>query len=86
MVEGFESPSPLIMLSVNKPDPLIVMATLFYNFALGVSRWHTLVVNMTPLPPPLRPNGFVRIGMAAVGCFFFLLGSVATMDRLGFLK
>ena len=61
-------------------------ATPGYNFAFGVSCWHTLGVNMTLLPPQLRPNWFVRITMTAIGCYFFLLGSVATLDKLGLLK
>ena len=75
----------LFMLSINKPDELLIYATLFYNFALGVSCWHTLGVNLTLLPPQLRPNWFVRISMTAIGCYFFLLGSVATLDKLGLL-
>ncbi len=75
----------LVMLSVNKPDQLLVLATLFYNFALGFSCWHTLGVNVALLPPRLRPGWPVRIGMALVGCYFFLLGAVASMDKLGWL-
>lgn len=76
----------LIMLSLNKPDQLLTIATLFYNFALGVSCWHTLGVNMTLLPPALRPRPAVRVGMFLVGAYFFTLGYVATLDKLGVLS
>ena len=49
-----------VMLSLN-PGTLITYATMFYNIALGVSCWHTLAINLTLLPPALRPGWFVRI-------------------------
>jgi hypothetical protein len=45
----------IVMLSLN-PGALITCATMFYNIALGVSCWHTLRVNLTLLPPALRPR------------------------------
>jgi hypothetical protein len=45
----------IVMLSHN-PGALITCATMFYNIALGVSCWHTLRVNLTLLPPALRPR------------------------------
>jgi hypothetical protein len=75
----------VIMLSLN-PGSLITYATMFYNIALGVSCWHTLAINLTLLPPALRPGWFVRITLALAGLFFFSLGVIVVIDRLGLLR
>lgn len=72
----------LIMLSLT-PGTLITYATMFYNIALGVSCWHTLGINLTLLPPKLRPGWFVRIGLLLSGAFFFTLGVIVIIQRLG---
>ena len=46
----------VITLWLNKPAQLITWATLGYNFALGFSCWHTLVLNRLLLPRELRPG------------------------------
>jgi len=74
----------LIMLSLN-PGDLIKYATMFFNIALGFSCWHTLVINLTLLPKPLRPNWFVRIALTMAGAFFFMLGVVSVMQQTGLL-
>ncbi len=73
----------LVMLSVNRPGRLITIATLFYNFALGVSCWHTAGVNLVLLPPALRPGLFMRTALVLAGCYFFLLSTVAVMSQAG---
>ena len=73
----------LIMLWMNPPTTLIKLATICFNFALGISCCHTLVLNIVLLPPELRPGWFVRITMVLGGIFFFLLGLVATLRELG---
>jgi hypothetical protein len=75
----------IVMLSLT-PGTLITYATMFYNIALGVSCWHTLGVNLTLLPPALRPNWFVRIALLLAGLFFFSLGVIVITDRLGLLR
>jgi len=75
----------LVMLSLN-PGSLITYATMFYNIALGVSCWHTLGVNVTLLPPKLRPGWFVRIGLLLSGAFFFALGVIVIVQRLGLIS
>jgi len=75
----------VVMLSLT-PGTLITYATMFYNIALGVSCWHTLGVNLTLLPPALRPNWFVKITLALAGLFFFGLGVIVITDRLGLLR
>ena len=46
----------MIMLSVTKPVTLMQYATVIFNFALGFSCWHSLVVNLVLLPPKLPPQ------------------------------
>ena len=75
----------LIMLSLT-PGTLITYATMFYNIALGVSCWHTLAVNLTLLPPELRPGWLVRIGLTLSGVFFFSLGVIVVIQRLGLIR
>ena len=58
----------LVMLSLS-PGMLITYATMFYNIALGVSCWYTLGINLTLLPPALRPRWFVRIALLLQDCF-----------------
>ncbi len=75
----------MIMLSVTKPVTLMQYATVIFNFALGFSCWHSLVVNLVLLPRKLRPNWFIRIGMFAAGSFFTMLAVFATMKIFGML-
>ena len=64
------------------PDQLLLIAALFLNFALGFSCWHTLWVNCSLLPPPLRPGWFIRVALFLAGLFFFMIGTVSTLARL----
>jgi len=75
----------LTMLSLEEPSTLITIATTIFNFALGISCWHTLAVNMILLPEPLRPNWFVRISMALSGAFFLFIATVAALQKLGMI-
>jgi hypothetical protein len=71
-----------VMLWLNKPAQLITWATLGYNFALGFSCWHTLVINRVLLPRELRPHFIPTIGLVVGGIFFWILGTVAVLDQL----
>ena len=82
LIMGF-SVLGLTMLWLNPPTALIKFATISFNFALGISCCHTLVLNMVLLPRELRPGWFVRIAMVLGGIFFFLLGLAATLRELG---
>lgn len=75
----------VLMLWINPPDNLIKYSTIIYNFALGFSCWHTLVINCVLLPRPLRPNWLVRGCMMLAGVFFTALGTVSTAEQLGWL-
>ncbi len=72
-----------IMLWINAPSTLIKISTIGYNFALGFSCLHTLVLNLILLPRELRPGWFPRIGLVLAGLFFFTLGSVAAYHEIG---
>lgn len=75
----------LTMLSVNEPQTLLEIATTIYNFALGFSCWHTLVVNLTLLPEELRPGWFVRIGLFLAGLFFWVIATLSALTTFGYL-
>jgi hypothetical protein len=70
------------MLWLNKPAQLITWATLGFNFALGFSCWHTLVINRVLLPPELRPGIVPAISLILGGIFFWTLGVVSVLDQL----
>ncbi len=72
----------ITMLWLNKPAQLITWATLGFNFALGFSCWHTLVINKVLLPKPLRPGIVPTVGLILGGTFFWILGIVAVLDQL----
>ncbi|MBW3541917.1 MAG: Nramp family divalent metal transporter [Planctomycetes bacterium] len=75
----------MVMLSLNEPTALLKIATTIYNFALGFSCWHALVVNLVLLPAPLRPNWFVRIALALAGVFFLVVAYFSAAQTLGWL-
>jgi hypothetical protein len=71
------------MLSVMpEPKKLIEVAGIIYNFALGFSCWHVVVLNSVLLPKELRPNGLVRVGLSCVGVFFTSVGGGALFKLL----
>lgn len=72
----------MVMLWVNEPIKLINFATLGFNFALGVSCWHTLAVNHRLLPRPLRPGWKSSLGLIIGGVFFTLLGAISSYKVL----
>jgi hypothetical protein len=68
----------IVMLTVvPKPTNLLKIATSIYNFALGFSCWHVVVINSTLLPKPLRPGVTTRVILALVGVFFWSVATVA---------
>jgi hypothetical protein len=75
----------LVMLSLAAPDKLLTIATTIYNFALGISCWHTLAVNSFLLPPKLRPHMLIRLGLFVSGAFFLFIAVVSSMQKLGYI-
>jgi len=74
------------MLSRGTPLALLNIATTIANFALGFSCWHTLVLNVVLLPPPLRPAWSMRLALFVAGAFFFALGTAALTAYFGVWK
>lgn len=75
----------LIMLSVAPPLGLLKFAANIFNYALGFSCFHTLAINLTLLPPQLRPGWTIRIGLCCAGLFFSSLAVVTTLKLVGVL-
>jgi hypothetical protein len=69
-----------------KPTVHVKLATNMMNFGLGISCWHTIFVNHTLLPKPLRPGVFITTFMALSGVFFLVLAVLAFMQTFGFIK
>lgn len=61
------------------PNPLVLaIATgVMWNFALGFSALHTLVVMRRLLPAPLRPGWLQNIGLLACAAFYTGISSIA---------
>jgi hypothetical protein len=72
----------LFLLSVSEPLALLTVATNIMNFALGFSCLHTLVINLTLLPKPLRPGWLACTGLAAAGVFFFTLATITAIETV----
>ena len=69
----------VILLCVGKPTTLLLIASVLLNYALGISCWHTLAVNVFLLPRPLRPGWFLRVALFLAGLFFVLVATLSTM-------
>ena len=68
------------------PGDLVKYATMFFNVALGISCWHTVVINTTLLPKPLRPHLLIRALMILAGAYFFMLGGLTVLQKTGLLE
>jgi hypothetical protein len=67
----------VVLLAFTSPGLLVKIATNIMNFALGISCFHTLYVNLTLLPPPLRPGWFARTGLVLAGLYFLTLAGIS---------
>jgi hypothetical protein len=72
----------LVLLTLSKPLALLTMATTIMNFALGFSCFHTLAINLTLLPKPLRPGWAPRIGLVVGGVFFSVLATITAIETV----
>lgn len=72
----------LIALRVT-PSPLVLaIATgVMVNFAFAFSALHTLWVNVTLLPEPLRPGWLMRAGLLAGAAFYFGISAVGLWQQ-----
>jgi hypothetical protein len=73
----------IFALSISTPAQLILWTTAVYNYALGVSCWHTLAVNVTLLPRELRPGWGARLLLVLTGIYFTALATLTTLKNLG---
>ncbi|MGE0759708.1 MAG: Nramp family divalent metal transporter [Pirellulaceae bacterium] len=76
----------ITMLWLQQPTTLLKISTIFYNYALGVSCWHTLAVNVILLPREIRPGWLTRCGLLTAGAYFAGMGTVATFQQLGYFN
>jgi hypothetical protein len=75
----------IFFLSIARPLWLIVLYGNLGNFVLGVSCWHVLYVNLTLLPPEVRPGWFGRLGLAFAGTYFVGLAVLTLLVATGWL-
>ena len=66
------------MLWFLKGDALLVLSTMMYNYALGFSCLHSLVVNTRLLPKPLQPGILPKLGLAVGHVFFTSIAMITT--------
>ena len=75
----------IFFLSIARPLWLIVAYGNLGNFVLGVSCWHVLYVNLTLLPPEVRPGWPSRIGLFLGGLYFLSLAVLTLIVAVGWL-
>ena len=74
-----------LFLSIARPLWLIVAYGNLGNFVLGVSCWHVLYVNLTLLPPEVRPGWPSRLGLFLGGLYFLSLAVLTLIVMIGWL-
>ncbi len=72
----------LFLLSIGKPLALLTSASVIMNYAFGISSFHTLWINLTLLPKPLRPGWFPCTGLVIGGLFFTILATITAFDQV----
>jgi hypothetical protein len=70
-----------IALALLSPLKIAIFGAVLGNVALGFSSFHTLYVNRTLLPPELRPNLVMQLGLIGCGVFFFTMTAMAILGR-----
>lgn len=76
----------LVFLTLIDAKELLKWSTTIYNFALGFSCLHVLVINTALLPKKLRPNWGIRIGLIFGSIFFFTISLISLYALLLKLK
>ena len=71
----------ILMLLFVKGDQLLVWAGVLYNYALGFSCIHVLVVNRTLLPQEMRPGALRCAGLVFGGAFFLFIALLTTIHE-----
>ncbi len=70
-----------MMLLFLNSGALTVFSTMMYNYALGFSCLHALIVNTTLLPKPLRAGWIARTGLLCGTLFFTSLAVITTLKE-----
>jgi hypothetical protein len=79
----------LVLLTLIDAQELLKWSTTIYNFAIGFSCLHVLVVNTVLLPKELRPNWAIRAGLVFGSVFFLCISLISLYSQLlalGYLK
>lgn len=71
---------------IAEPSKLLSIAGFVYNFALGFSCWHVLVINTRLMPEPLRPGWLSRAGLVLVGIYFWIVGILGAISTISTWK
>ncbi len=74
-----------VALCLNKPDELLKYATTIYNYALGISCIHTVVVNRSLLPRKLQAKGIVQVALCLFGVFFLFIAVMSTLKTFSMI-
>jgi hypothetical protein len=76
----------VVLITLPKPLVLVKIASVMYNYALGFSALHTLVLNCTMLPRELRPGWKLRAGLFLAFVFFTIVSIFATKQFIAGLS
>ena len=71
-----------LVLMFLEPLTLLKIGGVLMNVGLGASSLHALHVNCTLLPPEIRPNWFMRLGVIFCGLFFFAISGIVLVSLL----
>ncbi|WP_437188460.1 Nramp family divalent metal transporter [Planctomicrobium sp. SH668] len=69
----------LVLLNLAQPQSLLLYTTTFYNFALGISCFHVIVINHTLLPREIRPGWGKTALLFLAGLFYTVIAVIATL-------
>ena len=72
----------LLVLMLLEPLAILKIGGVLMNVGLGASAIHALYVNCTLLPPEVRPNWFMRLGVIACSLFFFGISGIVFVSLL----
>ncbi len=72
----------LIVLMFLDPLDILKIGGVLANIGLGGSALHALYVNCTLLPPEVRPNWFMRLGVVCCVLFFFTISGIVFVSLL----
>jgi hypothetical protein len=73
----------LAALALLNPMQIAKVGAILGNVGLGFSAFHTLYVNRTLLPKPLRPNLLMQLGLVVCGVFFLAITIGTLMSLVG---